>query len=129
MSDPIGVDPRRIAHPAGHVAHSMVVGQFRLTRSDRPVLATLRAAWSPSLSERFVVILKDQAADVALAPVVVHLNGVHAIAERVDPRVDPRVERWQHPHSPTLGRLRTRVGALGHIASESRLSLLRAPDE
>src|ERR1039457_4275997 len=123
MSDPIGVDPRRIAHPAGHVAHSMVVGQFRLTRSDRPVLATLRAAWSPSLSERFVVILKDQAADVALAPVVVDLNGVRAIAERVD----PRVERWQHPHSPTLGRLRTRVGALGHIASESRLSLLRAP--
>jgi hypothetical protein len=73
------------------------------TREDRPVLATLRAAWSPSLSERFVVILKDQAADVALAPVVVDLNGVHAIAERVD----PRVERWQHPHSPTLGRLRT----------------------
>jgi hypothetical protein len=69
------------------------------------------------------VILKDQAADVALAPVVVDLNGVHAIAERVD----PRAERWQHPHSPTLGRLRTRVGALGHIASESRLSLLRAP--
>jgi hypothetical protein len=64
--------------------HKVNLGTAPDARLDRSVLAALRAVTTAALAHDFVVILKDQLPNLAVAPVVVDLNGILAVSQRID---------------------------------------------
>jgi hypothetical protein len=51
---------------------------------NRPVRPTLRAVPTPTLTKYLVVVFKDLLPALALAPIVIDLNGILAVAQRID---------------------------------------------
>ncbi len=64
---------------------------------NRPVLAALQTESPPACAEHLVVVFEDLLPALALAPVVIDLDGIVTVAQRID----TRVERRHRPHAPT----------------------------